>query len=502
MQQNWLDRAISWFSPRSGLLRTRARYVQDAINGWGPRNKYEGASRSRRTEGWRTTGASADAEISSGIFELRNRSRDLVRNNPYASRAISVISTHVVGTGIIPQTKGRTKKQTKTLEDLAKEFLDTQLVDADGRNNLYGLQRLAQRAISESGEVIIRRRRRLASDGLPLPFQVQVLEGDYLDSGKTGTFNGGNFINQGIEYNGIGKRLAYWLFTEHPGDTAALRLRSFESVRVPAEDIIHSYRMDRPGQMRGVPWASPIIIRMRDFDEYEDAQLLRQKIAACYTGFVYDDEFGVSQPTPDGSVSSNPLVDKIEPGIIELLPSGKRIEFADPPGVDGYADYAGIQLHAIGAGYGVPYDLLTTDQSKVNFASGRLGRLAFDKDVDDWRWLMLIPQVCDGIWGWFLNGAELTGVDTSGSKVVWSPPRRQMINPEKEVPASRDEVRSGQITLSESIRQRGYDPDEFFREYADDMATLDTLGLVLDSDPRRTNRGGTSQSEVIENEDE
>lgn len=500
MQVTWLDRLIASISPRAGVRRIQSRMAFDLLSsqaGLGPVNKYEGASQTRRVDGWVTSGTSANAEIGPALWLLRARSHDLVRNNPHASRAISVISTHTVGTGIIPQFKGRTKTQTARLESLARDMFDTTAIDADERHTLYGLQRLVMRSTPEGGDVILRRRRRLSTDNLPLPFQVQVLEGDYLDIAKSGNV-GGNLIRHGIEYNGIGKRVAYWLFPEHPGESQYLFSKAMASQRVPAEDVIHVYRMDRPGQMRGVPWAAPIIIRLRDFDEYQDAQLLRQKIAACFAGFVYDNEFPQLGDTPTRTADGTGLIDKLEPGILELLPNGKRVEFANPPSVDGHADYSRITLHTIGAGMDVPYDLLTTDQSQVNFASGRLGRLAFYQNIDDWRTNMLIPQMCRGIERWFLEGAGLIGADPRDAQAVWSPPRRQMVNPEKEVAALRDAVRSGQITLPEMVRQTGVDWDDYLAEQAEALRALDENGIMLDCDPRHTNRAGAAQDSTVD----
>jgi len=494
----WLDRAIAWLNPQAGMERARARYITDVLNKHGPRNRYEGASRGRRTEGWTTSStAGANVEVAQGLGLLRERSRDLVRNNPYAARAVSVIANHVVGTGIIPQIKGTSKTQTENLQAIVKDHLLTTAIDADGRNSFLGIQKISQRTITEGGSVLLRRRRRRPADGLPLPFQIQVLEGDYLDVSKSGS-NGNNPIRYGIEYTPFGKRAAYWIFPEHPGEYQYNAMYGNSvSQRVPASEIIHCYRMDRPGQMNGVPWAAPVVIRMREFDEYEDAQLVRQKIAACFTAFVYDSEFGSPLDSPTQDADSDGLREKLEPGVIELLPNGKRVEFASPPSVENYGEYARNILHAIGAGFGVPYDLLTGDQSQVNFASGRMGRLSFYQDVDEWRWQMLIPHVCHGICNWFLESAQMNGVNATNARFTHSPPRRQMINPEKEVAATRDEVRSGQITPSEVIRQRGHDPDEFFEEYKNDMQRFDDLGIILDCDPRNTNRAGGAQGEAI-----
>ncbi|WP_163070242.1 phage portal protein, partial [Acinetobacter nosocomialis] len=74
----------------------------------------------------------------------------------------------------------------------------------------------------EAGECLVRRRKRFSSDGLPVPMQLQVLEADFLDEARSGK-NGKNEIIQGVEFDPVGRRVAYWLFDEHPGSALAMR---------------------------------------------------------------------------------------------------------------------------------------------------------------------------------------------------------------------------------------------------------------------------------------
>ncbi len=68
----------------------------------------------------------------------------------------------------------------------------------------------------ESGDGIIRRRRRTRKDKLPVPLQLQVLETDMIDSAKEGPLSAGNIAVQGIEFDAEGRRANYWLFNRTP----------------------------------------------------------------------------------------------------------------------------------------------------------------------------------------------------------------------------------------------------------------------------------------------
>lgn len=489
MGANALDSLIGWLSPATGFRRLRARKAFETLRGG-----YEGASSGRRTEGWTAGNGSANAALAGSLPKLRARSRDLTRNNPYAEKALSVIVTNTVGAGITPAFRSTTRKanRAEALAEVWKAWGETTDCDADGLHDFYGIEALVLRTIAESGECLIRRRWRRASDGLALPFQLQVLEPDFIDTSKdtAAPDKDGRETVQGIQFDALGRRTGYWLYSRHPGDNAVWGRT--ESRLVPAEDIIHVYRVRRPGQVRGVPWPAPVIMRLRDFDEFEDAQLIRQKIAACFAAFVTDTEGGAV--APDGKPKA--ISDSIEPGIMEVLPPGKSIAFADPPGVTGYDEYTTTMLRGVAAGYGITYEALTGDLSGVNFSSGRMGWLEFQRNIDEWRWLMLIPRLCGGVWAWFAEAAALSGLNTEGVRAEWSPPRREMIDPVQETKATVNAIRAGLQSLPEAIRQQGYDPDAVFREIAETNKLLDDLGLVFESDARKITQAGQLQTEI------
>src|SRR5512147_1767908 len=97
---NWLDRTIGFVAPVTALSRARHRAAMAALA-----RSYDGARVGRRTEGWVVAGTSANAEIGTALSRLRDRSRDLVRNNPYAAKATHAVVSNLVGTGILPRAR-------------------------------------------------------------------------------------------------------------------------------------------------------------------------------------------------------------------------------------------------------------------------------------------------------------------------------------------------------------------------------------------------------------
>jgi capsid protein len=143
---------------------------------------------------------------------------------------------------------------------------------------------------------------------------------------------------------------------------------------------------------------------------------------------------------------------------------------------------------------GIPYELLTGDLKGVNFSSGRLGWLHFARRVDVWQWRMLIPQLCDQVWRWFMEAQVLLPAGVRDDvKAQWVPPRRDMVDPKAETDNVKDRVRNGLTTWPDALRELGVtDPKQHAQDIADSNALLDSLGLILDCDPRMVAAAGAA----------
>jgi lambda family phage portal protein len=497
---NWLDRAIGVVAPQRAEQRIAARQRIDRMST--VRNIYEAATLGRRAQGWRRVSSDANSENRYALRLLRDAARDMVRNNAYATRAKSTIKHNVVGAGILPQVRTARPERKQQITDLLRQHFDSTDIDADGRTNLYGLQALAVATVVEAGEVLIRRRVRRPSDGFALPFQIQVLEPDYLDTSFDGPLPNGNVCIQGIEFNGIGKRVAYYLYDQHPGSIWGGSTFIPQGRRVSADFVTHVYRIDRPGQVRGVTWFAPVMMRMRDFADYTDAQLMRQKIASCFAAFITSNDDGYGEvPSPNGTIAANDgtspyPIESFEPGMIERLGEGESVSFATPPTTQDFGPYANVTLHEIAAGLNVPHEALTGDLSQVSFISGRLGRIEFRCSVDDWRWNMLMPQMMGPLTKWTQEAVAVVTGSTEPFSLNWTPPRWEMLDPATEVDASMTAIRAGLSWRSEELRKNGVDPDEWLAGMIEDNKALDDNGIVLDSDPRTTTLRGAQQKDT------
>jgi len=487
MKRTFIDKLVGLFSPESEVRRLQYRAKAELIT-----RSYD-AAKTFSTDDWTSaTKGSANLETRGAQETLKNKARDAIRNNPYANRGLSAIVSNVVGAGIVPNIKGKNKLQTKRLNDAWKEWGLTTLCDANGKHNFYGLQAQVMKSVPSDGEIISMR------EINPAGMQLRLLESDYIvswrDSGGV-NLNDTDTIIQGVKVDKTGRVKSYFLYESHPGEIVT----HLGEREVPVGNLDHVYRQDRPGQLRGVSWFHPVLRQLEDFNEFQQATLISRKISACFSAFI-------TTNNEDATLSSSDLIAKREaesmlsPGNIRYLSHGEGIVLASPPKVDGYEEYCNQVLRAIASGLGITFEALTSNYANVNFSSGRMGHLEFRRNVEMWRWGMLIPQFCDPSFQHFLKWCTIVkGIDTAGASVEWVPPSWSMIDPDKEIAAFRNSIRSGLTSYKKAVREQGYDPEELMQEIADSNAELDALGIVLDSDPRKITQAGLLQVEPQQN---
>lgn len=468
----WLDRTIGWINPRAGLRRAGAREMLGRA--------YEGAS---RMDGWRPrrAGASARADYLADAREVRHRARALASNVPLIAQAVNVMVSCTIGTGIVPRwvndSDGRVASRWKVWCKLA---------DYDGLLDFNGLQGKAWGTMKTDGEVLARLRERRVGPTV-VPLQIQLLEVDWLDVERS-EVRGPNEVIAGIEYDKRGERAAYWLFDRHPGDVG-LRASLRESQRVPASEIIHLFNPSRPGQQAGISALAPVIPTVRDLQVYEDAEQARKNFEARMGAVGEWDESlldGVKLPESlrdqGGSSSAPAMLDLGElagGGIVGLPPGMRNPTFIQPTAAPGYVDYVKHKQKIICAGMGVPYEFATGDMSEVNFSSSRVRTNQYKRDVEREQWTLMVPMFCDRISTRWLSLIDLTGLLPPPDVYPdWTTPKWASVNPVQDVAADLSEIKGGLSSISEKIRQRGYDPELVFSELKSDLIRLNTDGTL------------------------
>ena len=468
---------------------------------------HDAAGRGRRSLSWMPGNPGAVAALLATSNDLRIKSRDLVRRNAWAQSGIEAFVANAVGTGIKPQSLASDERFKTEVQALWRDW--TAEADAAGQTDFYGLQALACRAMLEGGECFIRLRPRRPEDGLVVPLQLQLLEAEHLPINLNTELPSGNVVRSGIEFDSLGRRVAYHLYKSHPEDGRLAPMSGqggLDTVRIDAKEIIHLYRVLRPGQIRGEPWLSRALVKLNELDQYDDAELVRKKTAAMFAGFV-------TRQNPEDNLMGEGAADAngialagLEPGTLQILEPGEDIKFSDPADVGGsYSEFLRNQFRAVAAAIGVTYEQLTGDLTGVNYSSIRAGLLEFRRRCEMVQHSVLVHQLCRPVWAaWLKQGVLAGAIEAPGFarggaakrrqylQVKWIPQGWQWVDPEKEFKAMLLAIRAGLMSRSEAISAFGYDAEDVDREIAADNQRADDLGLIFDSDPRRTSKDGGS----------
>lgn len=451
-----------------------------------PQNPYEGASRGRRMSGWRATSAGPNATVGTSLDMLRRRSRDATRNSATAAAVITKWTSALVGFGISARPDTVDPVLKAKLTDLWAAWC--RVADVDG-GNFDSLQQLAVRGWLESGECLVRIRPRRPADGLPVPMQLQLLESEMLPLLDADTYTGlpaGNYIRQGIEFDPIGRRVAYWLWKQHPGDKALATIAYNDLSRVPADSVCHLYEPTRPGQLRGVPILAPILAKLRTVEDFDDATLERQRLANLFVTFITrPTASGANDPmtgTPYEGSADQPLLG-LEPGTSQELLPGEDVRFSEPPGAGtDYDAYMRRQLLALASGTGLPYEMLSSDLKDVSDRTLRAAINEFRRLCDGKIWGVIVPRLLAPIRNQWASlafiGGQLTQSEAGAAlAVTWAPQAWAPMHPTQDVQAMQMAVDAGFRSRSSVIAALGDDPATVDAERAADKERADSLGL-------------------------
>lgn len=496
-----------------GPAARRAAMSQSQLAGIG-RRMYAGAQFDRTTSDWMAAGTSADSELVTSLRPLRNRSRQLCRDNEYAKAARRTVMLNVVGRGIGLQAQVRMRRgdafDTRTNDAIEKawtKWARAKSCHTAGRMSWARLQQVIMQGVFESGEILVRMVNQKFGDSL-VPMGLELIEADQI----VDTWNGrvsetGNEIRMGVEVDQWQRPVAYWLYPRHPGDAlAAVTLQSTGYVRVPASEVLHIALFDRPYQTRGEPWMHAALQKLRHMGGYEEAEIVAARASAAIMGFKQKPEVEIPGELADDAddVVDGDRVTDMAPGIIMELAPGETFTGFNPSRPNAALDpFMRFMLRSVAAGVGVSYESLSRDYSQSNYSSSRLALLT-DRDlwrvVQDW----LIETLCQPVFEAWLDRAVMAGaVNLPASydinpepfrAVRWAPRGWQWIDPVKESAAARADVRAGFATVTDILAEKGQDLEDHFRRRAEEVRLAKAYGLVLDTDPAMVSDKGGMQA--------
>ena len=450
------------------------------------KRSYQGANTGRLFADFFASSTSADSEIKDNIRILRDRARELARNDSYISRYLALMVSNIIGKhGIRVGSKARNDNGSldlganQLIENAWKQWSKMETCSSNGRMTFLDCQKLAVEALFRDGEVLIRK---IKNKDNPFGFELQFLESDHLDENLNDVNSkNGNKIRMGVEINNFGKPVAYHLFKDHPFDQT-YQTENYH-IRVDASEIIHIFMPARPEQTRGVTPIATCMANIQLLKGYLQAEITSARIGASKMGFFVSgsgDEY-----VGDGYEDTNNPVMSAEPGTFEQLASGTTFQSFEPTHPGGNFDsFMTSVLRSIASGLNISYHSLSNDLTSVNYSSIRQGSLD-DRSSFQLHQQFIIDHFIEPVYRSWLEMAISTGsinlpigkYDKFANSVTFIPRSFPWIDPLKEINASVVGLQNGITTYSDICSAYGRDVEETFEQHQKEAELAKQYGI-------------------------
>lgn len=495
----WIDKALTKFAPGLQKRRIANRFEIERSKGKleiekqlqslvGDRlvrklkRSYDGAATTpQREQRWLVSGLSPDEGLDEDLETMQARCASLYRNSTVAHAAVETRVANEVGIGIYPQSKMKVelfgsmdlaRQANKTVEQNIARWSRAG-VDEKRSVSLPNFQRAVVRSLGTFGEAFVFLGQ---SRGDSLSVSLQLISPERVKTPPG--MEGDPSVVLGVKFEG-NLPVGYYVNRTHPGDN-----RNYEDYEyVPRYNkkgvlqMVHCYDQELPEQSRGAPWMHSCMDRIKDLDDYFEAELLNKQVEACFGLIVqkrsdlYDGPESYAESVAAETLSSGQRVEDWSPGSVEYLNEGEEVKTIDPnrPGAT-FVPFVDKSLRTIAAALNLPYECLAKDFFRTTFSSGRLamldGRTSFQM-----RQQLVIDRLLVPLYEHLFSELVLVGslpitpavyelnkdmyLDHSWRGQGWT-----HIDPEKETRADRIALKNGTTTLAGIAQSHGDDWEE------------------------------------------
>ena len=525
-----------YYKTKSGLLlpdnaRPQAKGYSEA-----------GASLTRRAmKGFIPRSGSPNEDINWNNYTLRQRGRMLYMSAPLATSAVNTNRTKVVGVGltlkssinrdILGLSPEAAKQWQKRTEAEFRLWGDRkQSCDAIGMNNFDGLQQLALVSWLMSGDVFPVFKRYPSTRVNPYSLRVHLVEADRVSTpnqlgggiGRYGITDGqaqnGNKIFDGVEVDKNGMVVAYYVCNNYPwqitGDPSEWRRVEAFGPRTGLPNILHVMNSERCDQYRGVTYLAQVIEPLLQLRRYTESELMAALVQSFFTAWI------VTKTNPDGipmnevgaggivgvpganpgerNISDDANEYEMGPGTVAHLEEGEDIKFGSPNiPTAGFDVFVKMFCKLIGAGLGIPYDVLIKEYNS-SYSSARAALLDAWEDFR-MRRKWFVDNFCQPTYEVWLAEAVARGrikapgffddplIRAAWCGARWIGPVQGSLDPLKEAKAAVLQMQHALKTHEQVTRETGGgDWDENVEQLAVENAKLAAAGggsIHMDVDP-------------------
>lgn len=456
---------------------------------------FAAAQANRLFNDWVSQPTSADAEIYMDISKVRERARELERNETYVEKFLFELENNIVGErGIILRSEPKDPVSGE-LDKIAKEAIEyawhrqgeSANYTVGQRQTATDADRMALRCIARDGELIVRIVRGYDNQ---FRFAIQFIEPDQLDHQYNGEWQGRE-IRMGIELNQWKVPVAYWIDSEHPGDYyVTFRAQGKRRVRIPADEIIFPFRSQRAGQTRGISWLVNAMNHLKMLGGYEEAELVAARTSAAKMGFFYSDGNDYGQTDPDNPEANFTM--EAEPGLMDQLPPGLKFQSWDPQHpTTAFEGFRKAMLRRVASGLTMSYNTLANDLEGVNYSSLRDGKIT-ERDgykvvqnwfINSYKRPIFLAWLQHSLDFGLIRAAKGTGFSLPFQKFdkfaahSFVPRRWQWVDPKKDAEAMKLMRDNNWTTDDAIIAEQGKEIDAVYAQIAEDEALAESYGI-------------------------
>lgn len=489
-----------------------------------------GASRSKRAlKSFNAHSSSPNQDINWNNGTLRPRGRMLYMSSPLATSSINTTRTKTVGVGlklspsIDRETLGMSaeaaKKWQKRTEAEFELWADRKdACDAIGMNNFNGLQQLALVSWLMSGDVFPLLKRRKPDPIRPYSLRIHLVEADRVRTpveygGDTANLlaasgknpDNGNRIFDGVEVDSGGMVTAYYVHSNYPWEFISAedtwqRVEAYGK-KTGLPNILHVMSSERPDQYRGVTYLAQVIEPLLQLRRYTDSSLEMALVQSFFTAWITMEGASGDLPLNEtgGDLVGFPGMDLTNvprseneygmgAGTVNVLNPGEDVKFGNPTmPVTGFDTFVKTFCMIIGAGLGIPYDVLMKEYNS-SYSAARAALLDAWEDMR-MRRQWFVDDFCQPTYEVWLAEAVARGrvkapgffddplIRAAWCKSQWIGPVQGSIDPLKEAKAAVLQIQHGLKTHAQvTMELSGGDWDANVEQLAAENAKLADAG--------------------------
>lgn len=392
---------------------------------------------------------SARASISPGVRRvIRIRSRYEAENNSWYAGILRTATNHIAGNG--------PRLQVLTDNPQANARLEAAWQRWAKRILLADKLRTIIEAYWRDGEVFVMRAERPRN--FPFTLDLRIHETEQVASPGIGSILQDQFVDDGIRFDQQTNELSLYVYDHHPG--GSIPRMTLGGKWYPSTKVLHLFRAERPGQVRGLPRATPSLPLLPIMRRQQLATLYSAETAANFAMYLKS-----NSPAIDPTASPADFAEiEMARNMLTTLPAGWELGQVEPrqPGPN-YEMFQDHTLKSFARCTNMPFPLAAGTAEKSNFSS-------FKGDMRNvWRPEVVSEQnrledsIVEPVFYWFLEQAVYAGDTLAGLPLIddiphkWHWPPLPDLDPVDTANAGSIRLSSGQTNLTELHAEQGKD---------------------------------------------